>query len=78
MILLLFLSLLFFVLLLCSALFSGSETALFSLSRARILAWEKDSSSKRRRAAFLMKTYNKTLIALVLGNMFVNIGISLT
>jgi len=68
---------LFFILLLFSAVFSGSETALFALSRARILSWGKDISSARRRASFLMKSYNKTLIALVLGNMFVNIGISL-
>jgi len=72
------LSILFFVLLVCSAIFSGAETALFSLSRARIMAWEKDVSANKRRAAKLMKSYNKTLIALVLGNMFVNIGISLT
>lgn len=66
----------FFVL--CSALFSGSETALFSLSRARLLAWEKDNIPSHHRAADLMKSYNRTLIALVLGNMFVNICISLT
>lgn len=68
----------FIVFLLCSALFSGSETALFSLSRARLLSWEKDNLVSRRRASFLMKSYNRTLIALVLGNMFVNIGLSIT
>lgn len=68
----------FIVFLLCSALFSGSETALFSLSRARLLAWEKDPRASRQRASKLMKSYNQTLIALVLGNMFVNIGLSIT
>lgn len=68
----------FVVFILCSALFSGSETALFSLSRARLLAWEKDDFAPRRRASKLMKSYNRTLIALVLGNMFVNIALSIT
>lgn len=68
----------FIIFLLCSALFSGSETALFSLSRARILAWEEDKLACRRHASKLMKSYNRTLIALVLGNMFVNIGLSIT
>ena len=75
--LLIFLIVIFFILLFFSAFFSGSETALFSLSKARIMAWEKDALPGRKRAAFLMNSYNKTLIALVLGNMFVNIGISL-
>jgi len=66
------------ILLICSALFSGSETALFSLSRARLMAWKNDKLISRRRASNLMTSYNKTLIALVLGNMFVNIGLSIT
>ena len=70
---------LFILLLLGSAFFSGCETALFSLTRARLLAWKKDPSPARRRTAELMgSSYNKTLIALVLGNMFVNSGLSIT
>ena len=69
---------LFIVFILCSAFFSGSETALFSLSRARLLSWENDPLPSRRRASRLMKSYNRTLIALVLGNMFVNIGLSIS
>ncbi len=70
---------LFIFLLLGSAFFSGSETALFSLSRARLLAWKKDNVPSRKRAALLMGTsYNKTLIALILGNMFVNSTLAMT
>ena len=69
---------LFILFLLGSGFFSGSETALFSLSRARLLAWKDDELTSRKRAAFLMgATYNKTLIALILGNMFVNSGLSM-
>lgn len=60
-----------------SAFFSGSETALFSLSRARLLSYREDTKAARRYITDLMSTYNRTLIALVLGNMFVNIGISI-
>jgi CBS domain containing-hemolysin-like protein len=59
-----------------SALFSGAETALFSLGRARLLQYADDPRPDRRRTAQLMRTYNRTLIALVAGNMFVNTGIS--
>jgi CBS domain containing-hemolysin-like protein len=70
---------LFIVLLLSSAFFSGSETALFSLTRARLMAWKNDNSPAKKRTALLMgSSYNKTLIALVLGNMFVNSALSMT
>ena len=70
---------LFILLLLGSAFFSGCETALFSLTRARLLAWKNDDSLARRRIAELMgSSYNKTLIALVLGNMFVNSALSMS
>jgi CBS domain containing-hemolysin-like protein len=69
----------FILLLLASAFFSGSETALFSLTRARLIACKNDSIPARQRTAQLMGTsYNKTLIALVLGNMFVNSALSMT
>jgi len=60
-----------------SAFFSGSETALFSLSRARLLGYRNDSGKLRQAIVKLLDGYQQTLIALVLGNMFVNIGISL-
>ena len=60
-----------------SAYFSGSETALFSLSRARLLSYQDDPSPVRKAIVKLLKSYHLTLNALILGNMFVNIGISL-
>ncbi len=61
-----------------SAFFSGTETALFSLSRARLLAYKNDQSAAKRRIVDLMSSYHRTLVALILGNMFVNIGLSVT
>ena len=61
-----------------SAWFSGSETALFSLSRARLLRY-RDSTNKRHRAITrLMSSYSYTLIILIFGNMLVNTALTLT
>jgi CBS domain containing-hemolysin-like protein len=61
-----------------SAWFSGSETALFSLSRARLLRY-RDSTDKRHRAiSRLMGSYSYTLIVLIFGNMLVNTALTLT
>jgi CBS domain containing-hemolysin-like protein len=65
-------------LVLLSALFSGSETALFSLSRARLLSYKDDKSFSKRCIVSLMESYHNTLIVLILGNMFVNSAISMT
>lgn len=61
-----------------SAFFSGAETALFSLSRARLLSWREVRSGPRRAVTELMSSYHHTLIVLILGNMFVNVCISMT
>ncbi|MDD5598096.1 MAG: hemolysin family protein [Victivallaceae bacterium] len=61
-----------------SAWFSGSETALFSLSRARLLSY-KDSPERRRRAIYkLLNSYSYTLITLIFCNMLVNTALALT
>ncbi len=60
-----------------SAFFSGSETALFSLSRARLLEYRRRKEKIPRAIVSLLDDYQHTLIALVLGNMFVNIAISI-
>ncbi|MDD3119317.1 MAG: CNNM domain-containing protein, partial [Victivallales bacterium] len=65
------------LLVLFSAFFSGSETALFSLSRARLLSWRQATDKPRRAVIDLMSSYHYTLIVLILGNMFVNVGISM-
>jgi putative hemolysin len=65
------------VLILFSAFFSCSETALFSLSRARLLNYRKDKSSTHKTIIELLDSYHTTLIALILANMFVNTGIAI-
>jgi len=61
-----------------SAWFSGSETALFSLSRARLLSY-KESLNRRHKAVYkLMSNYSYTLIVLIFGNMLVNTALTLT
>jgi CBS domain containing-hemolysin-like protein len=64
-------------LLIFSALFSASETALFSLSRARILSYRRDKSALKRIVAELVDNYHPTLITLVICNMVTNIGITI-
>ncbi|QSH41637.1 hemolysin family protein [Lentisphaerota bacterium ZTH] len=60
-----------------SAIFSCSETALFSLSRARLLSYRSDTSRQRQAIVKLMKTYQFTLIGIVFGNILVNTGLTL-
>lgn len=55
-----------------SAFFSSSEMALFSLSRAKILSYQDNPSLSLRRIYELMHDYHRTLITIILGNMFVN------
>lgn len=66
------------VLIALSAFFSGSETALFSLSRARLLEYGRSQRYAENLVAKLMRRYHQTLIVLILGNMFVNSAISIT
>lgn len=70
--------LLLLLLLLLSAFFSGAETALFSLSTARLLEYKNNITYKPfQYISKLMQKYNKTLIVLISGNMFVNVGLSM-
>ena len=64
-------------LVLLSAFFSSSEIALFSLSRAKLMAYKDDPSLSRRRIHFLMSDYHATLISIILANMFVNSCLSM-
>lgn len=74
----LFISILILIaLILFSAFFSCSETALFSLSRARLLNYRKERSGTRRTIVELLDSYHTTLITLILANMFVNTGIAI-
>lgn len=64
------------VLLAFSAFFSGSETALFSLSKIYLKKLENSSGSSARRILNLLKRPRQLLITLLLGNTFVNMAIS--
>ena len=59
-----------------SAFFSGSETSLFSLSRARIRKLRDKSGAGGKLAAKLLQNPGKLLITILLGNLIVNIAIS--
>ena len=62
-----------FVLLVLSAFFSGSETALTAASRARIHQLEKQGSQRATIAAKLMQSRERLIGALLVGNNLVNI-----
>jgi len=70
-------SLLLLLLVCCSAFFSGSEVSLFSLSRARLLAFRDSARAGERTVFLLMNNYHRTLITLILGNMFINTALSM-
>ncbi len=65
-----------FVLLLLSAFFSGSETAFFSLPRIYLKKLENSKSSSAKRILNMLRQPRRLLITILLGNTFVNIGIS--
>ncbi len=65
------------ILLFFSSFFSSSETALFSLSRAKLLAFRTSKERKNRIITLLLDKYHTTLIVLILGNMFVNVTFSI-
>ncbi|MFA6725801.1 MAG: hemolysin family protein [Candidatus Cloacimonadaceae bacterium] len=64
------------LLLFLSAFFSGSETAFFSLPRLYLKKLEKSKSPKAKRILKLLSKPRQLLITILLGNTFVNMGIS--
>jgi CBS domain containing-hemolysin-like protein len=62
------------LLLSCSAFFSASETALFSIPRERILFYQKEK--KYQWLYLLLKNGQRTLLLILLGNLFVNITLA--
>ena len=60
-------------LLLCSGLFSGSETALFSIPLHRLRRMAKSSRADERAVARAMDQPRSTLVTILIGNMVVNI-----
>ncbi len=65
--------LLLFLLALLSAFFSGSETALFSLTKSDLHRYSSSESGIRRSLSKLMKEPQKILITILIGNLLVNL-----
>lgn len=65
-----------FILLLCSAFFSSSETALMASSKARLHSLEKEGHKAAARVNRLLKSPDTLLGTILLGNNLVNIGAS--
>ncbi len=65
----------FAVLMVLSACFSASETAFFSLSRARVKSLQKESSWGKR-VAFLIERPRRLIISILMGNEIVNVAAS--
>ncbi len=59
-----------------SALFSGSEAAIFSLSPSNLECIKKSNPRQYLRLKFFKNNINPTLITLLIGNLVVNIGAS--
>ena len=64
----------FFVLIILSAFFSGSEAAYFSLSKEMIERLKESSSKSAHRVVFLLKDPKLLLITILVGNTLVNVG----
>jgi CBS domain containing-hemolysin-like protein len=69
--------LIFIVLLVCSAFFSGSEVALFSLQPAAVAGIDGDKKHALRYVAALLAHPRRLLIAILIGNTFVNTAAAL-
>ena len=65
--------LLLFILLVCSAFFSGSETAFFNLPRRQVRQFAQSKIRLERLTARVLSDSNRFLTALLFGNMTVNV-----
>lgn len=61
------------VLLLCSAFFSGSETALFSLSKIRVKRLQIENAKNSKALAYLLNRPRNLIVTILIGNMLVNV-----
>ncbi|HJM82687.1 MAG TPA: hemolysin family protein [Nitrospinota bacterium] len=65
------------IILLCaSAFFSGSEIALFSLSRAQVIRMKKSGGGSGLRVATLLDNPHRLLVTIYIGNEIINVAIS--
>ncbi len=74
----LFTLILIVILLACSAFFSATETALFSLSRLELRRLAEDPRASARLVAQLMQQPRRLLLTLMIGNVFVGIFVFAT
>lgn len=65
-------------LLMCSAFFSGSETAMFSLNSIRLQHLEKEGSAPAKIVSNFLKHPSKLLVTILIGNEVVNVFASST
>ena len=66
----------FIILLIFSAFFSCSETALFSFKKADLHRFSESKKSREKSIARLMKEPDKIMITLILWNLFVNLSLT--
>ena len=69
--------LLMLILLLCSAFFSGSETALFSLSGVQLHRYRSSRAGSAAKLVETLRQPRKMLVTILLGNELVNVSISI-
>ncbi|MBN1283571.1 MAG: HlyC/CorC family transporter [Proteobacteria bacterium] len=67
----------FFLLMLCSMFFSGSETAIFSLSKLQVHRFREVDTRTAARLIELLKAPRRTLVTILFGNELANICISI-
>jgi putative hemolysin len=68
---------LFIALAICSAFFSGSETALFSLSRVELHGFREKPGAAASRILDLLRHPRHTIVTILLGNELVNVSMSI-
>jgi gliding motility-associated protein GldE len=68
--------LIFILLLTGSAIFSGSETAFFSLTKSDAEQFTSESAGKNRLIGFLLNHPQKLLTTIIIGNTFINIAVA--
>jgi len=64
------------ILLILSAFFSGTETALFSLKKADLHRFSESTRKQENSIALMMRDPEKILITLLIGNLFVNLSLT--
>lgn len=66
---------LLFLLLFCSALISGAEVALFSLTKSQIDSFDNEDIKSTKTISNLLKSPKKLLATILVANNFINIGV---